>query len=79
MMGKETLETTVGDLIAALTEEVISFTRDEKEAYRLVAQMLTDLLNNSGSISKRWHWRQRTFDLGCVNLHGLTPVASWVR
>ena len=50
----ETLETTLGDLVAALTEETTPYVRDEKEAYRVVAFMLMHLLHNSGAPSKVW-------------------------
>lgn len=53
-----TLETTLGDLIVALTEETAPFCRDEKEAYHVVAFALVHLLSNSGSTSKVgqiWH------------------------
>lgn len=38
-----TIETTLGDLILALTEETAPFVRNEKEIYRLVAFILRDL------------------------------------
>ena len=50
-----TVETTLGDLIVALTEETTRLVGDEKEAYKLVAIMLVDLLNNSEPVSKSWH------------------------
>jgi hypothetical protein len=36
---------TLGELIAALTDETAHFVHDEKEVYRVVAYMITDLLN----------------------------------
>ena len=54
MEMEETLETTLGDLIAALTEETTPFVRDEKEAYKIVAFMLMHLLCNSEANSKVW-------------------------
>lgn len=51
----KTLETTLGDLILALTEETTRVVRDEKEACKIVAVMLVDLLNSSGPASKSWH------------------------
>ncbi len=51
----KTLKTTLGDLILALTEETTRLVRDEKEACKLVAVMLVDLLNHSASASKSWH------------------------
>ena len=49
----ETLETTIGELIVALTEEATYMVRDEKEAYKVVAFALMHLLNGSGAISTR--------------------------
>ena len=45
MERHEAVETTLGDLIVALTEETTLFVRDEKEAYKVVAFMLTHLLS----------------------------------
>lgn len=50
MARGETIETTLGDLIVALTEETNPFVCDEKEANRVVAYILADLLFNSGEI-----------------------------
>ncbi len=44
MERKGNLETTLGNLIVALTEETPPFCRDEKEAYHVVAFALVDLL-----------------------------------
>jgi hypothetical protein len=49
MNRTQTVETTLGNLIAALTEEVRTYVRDEKEAYRVVAFMLTNLLNTGAA------------------------------
>jgi hypothetical protein len=55
-MGREEkVDTTFGDLIVALTEETGRFVHDEKEVYKVVAYILSDLLYNSESISKSWH------------------------
>ena len=43
-----TFETTLGDLIAALNEEIHPYIRDEKEAYQTVGFMLAHLLKGSG-------------------------------
>ena len=54
----EILETTLGDLIAALIEATSQFIHDEKEAYKVVAFALTHLLYNSGATSRAvqiWH------------------------
>jgi hypothetical protein len=41
------VETTLGNLIAALLEETTRYVRDEKQAYKIVAFILTELLNHS--------------------------------
>jgi hypothetical protein len=50
-MHKATLETTLGDLIVALTEETDRQVRDEKMTYQLVAYILADLMKNSRRVS----------------------------
>ncbi|HEV8343242.1 MAG TPA: hypothetical protein VGR30_12800 [Candidatus Binatia bacterium] len=55
MEQEDPLEATLEDLIMVLTEESIRFFRDEKEAYKIVAFILTDLFRNSGSTPKSWH------------------------
>ena len=49
------VETTLGELIVALTEETSRHVHDEKAANILVAYMLSDLFHNSESISPSWH------------------------
>lgn len=52
----ETVETTLGELIAVLTEETARFVHDEKEAYLLVALILRDLLHNGeDTFNQTWH------------------------
>jgi hypothetical protein len=46
---------TLGDLIVALTDETSRFVHDEKKVYRLVAYMVTDLLFRFRLFSRRWH------------------------
>ena len=46
-MLKTTFETTVGDLIVALTDETHRQVRDERITYELVAYILADLMKNS--------------------------------
>ena len=46
-MLKRTFESTVGDLIVALTDETHRQVRDEKITYELVAYILADLMKNS--------------------------------
>jgi len=48
MARREILETTLGDLIVALTDETAPFVRDERKAGRVVAYILTDLLYSAG-------------------------------
>ena len=52
MDREEIVETTLGDLIVALTEEAAHYVRDEKEAYHMVALALPHLLYNSKSTPK---------------------------
>ena len=56
MAREGTLETTLGDLIVALTDEATPFVRDEKEAYKVVAFAITHLLYNSGANSRTWQY-----------------------
>ncbi|MEA2660018.1 MAG: hypothetical protein QOF64_2685 [Candidatus Binatota bacterium] len=49
-----TMETTLGDLIVALTEETNRLVRNEKDAHVLVAYMRLDLLNHSAPTVRRW-------------------------
>jgi len=51
----ETENSTLGELIAALTDETSHFVHDEKEVYRVVAYMVTDLLNKQRYDSKVTH------------------------
>jgi hypothetical protein len=46
-MHNARFETTVGDLIVALTDETNRQVRDEKMTYELVAYMLADIVKNS--------------------------------
>jgi hypothetical protein len=48
-------ETTLGELIVALTEETSRHVPDEKAANILVAYILSDLFRNTEPVSKRWH------------------------
>lgn len=50
MNRSRTVETTLGSLIAALTEEARACVRDEKEDYQVVAFMLANLLNSGAAI-----------------------------
>lgn len=55
MRRGEKLDTTLGDLVAALTEETVQLVPDEKLAHTFVAYMLADVLNNWRTISNTWH------------------------
>jgi len=55
MYTGENLDTTLEDLVAALTEETVQLVPGEKLAHTLVANMLADILNNWRTISKTWH------------------------
>ena len=46
MKRRAAIQTTLGDLVAALTEEVTPFTSNEREKNFIVAHILADLLNN---------------------------------
>jgi len=45
-MTKEIIETTLGDLIVALTDETGQVTDHQQEIYNLVAYILADLFRN---------------------------------
>jgi len=53
MAREHTIETTLGDLIIALTEETYLLVRDEQVAYRIVAYLLSNLLRNSEPITEQ--------------------------
>jgi hypothetical protein len=55
MAAIQTVETTLGELIEALTEEAGQVVRDEREANMLVAYILSDLFRESEPITKSWH------------------------
>ena len=44
MARKQTVDTTLGDLIVALTDEAEPLARNKRELYGLVSVMLSDLL-----------------------------------
>ena len=54
MIDQRQMETTLGDLIVALTEETTRLVRNEKEAHVLVAYMLLDLLNPRTPAIRQW-------------------------
>ena len=51
-MKSQALETTLGDLIVALTEEASRSIPDERTAYSVVAFIMSDLLRQAGSVSR---------------------------
>ena len=52
------ITTNIGDLVVALREEAALYVRDDHEADKLVAVMLTHLLNNSRVPSRtRQYWQ----------------------
>ena len=55
-MSEEIVETTLGDLVVALTDEPTPFVRDQKEAYKVVAFTLVHLLYNAGANSRTWQY-----------------------
>ncbi len=50
---KATLETTLGDLIVALTEETDRQVCDEKATYEIVAYILADLMKEPKPVLRR--------------------------
>jgi hypothetical protein len=55
MNSNVTVETTLGDLIVALTEEAARCVPDEKTACRVVAFILSDILSHTAPPTMRWH------------------------
>jgi hypothetical protein len=55
MKTEAEIESGLGDLIVALTEETTRFVHKDKEVYKVVAYILLDFLHNSEPISKSWH------------------------
>ena len=58
MEREERFETSIGDLVVALTEETSQYVHDEKEVNKVVAFMLTHLLNKSSAASRQWQYWQ---------------------
>ncbi|HEU4346073.1 MAG TPA: hypothetical protein VFU31_31365 [Candidatus Binatia bacterium] len=55
MANNPTIETTLGDLIVALTEEASRCVPDHEAAYRVVAYILSDILLHSDPPTRSWH------------------------
>jgi hypothetical protein len=53
-----TVETTVGELVVALTDEASRYVRDEQAVCKVVAFMVTHLLVHSGAASRKWGYWQ---------------------
>lgn len=49
------VDTTLGDLIVALTDATVPYAQDENEASILVAYLLSDLLDKSQAPGEVWH------------------------
>jgi hypothetical protein len=49
------VETTLGELIVALTEEAARCVPDEQTACRVVAFILSDILSHTVPPTQRWH------------------------
>jgi hypothetical protein len=49
------VDTTIGDLIVALTDATVPYAEDENEASILVAYLLSDLLDNKSQDAETWH------------------------
>lgn len=52
---RDKTKSTLGELIAALTEETRHYVRDEEEVNRIVAYMVNDLLSRRRCLSSTWH------------------------
>lgn len=55
MLRLRRLDTTLGDLIVALTDATVPYAQDENEASILVAYLLSDLLEKSQGSTETWH------------------------
>jgi chemotaxis methyl-accepting protein methylase len=55
MAAIQTVETTLGELIEALTVEAGQVVRDEREANMLVAYILSDIFRKSEPTLESWH------------------------
>jgi hypothetical protein len=58
MESHDTVKTTLGELIAALTEETAEVVRDKREADKIVAFIVTHMLNTSAPASRKWQYWQ---------------------
>ena len=58
MESHDTVKTTLGELIATLTEETAEVIRDKGEANKIVAFIVTHMLNTSAPASRKWQYWQ---------------------
>ena len=49
------IDTTLGEQVTALTDEMVELVPDEKLVHTFVAYVLADVLNNWRAISNTWH------------------------
>lgn len=55
MTRNSKVETTLGDLVVALTEETARYVHDEKMTYEVVAYILANFINGSSGHSNQRH------------------------
>jgi predicted nucleotide-binding protein (sugar kinase/HSP70/actin superfamily) len=55
MIRQKTVQTTIGDLIVALTDATVPYVHNENEANILVAYLLSDILQHSHAHPITWH------------------------
>ena len=54
-LPRERIQSTLGELIVALTEETRCYIRDEEEVHKVVAHIVNDLLSRRRCLSRTWH------------------------
>jgi hypothetical protein len=58
MTGTKTFESTLGDLIVALTEETVPVVSDKRNSYRVVSYIVTDLFRKKrATFNRRHEWK----------------------
>jgi hypothetical protein len=70
-MSTEIIETTLGDLIVALSEEMDWATNQRQEAYNLVAYLLADLFHNCSGCFKAQNYE------AIKSMSDVDNVLSW--
>jgi len=53
MRQRKVIRTTLGELIVAVTDEVMPITRNPSGAYKVVSSILSDLLSQQACLPKR--------------------------